>query len=158
MKSTQNDPVQADSRTYSKVAECLYRCDASGVYYALLKKSGKQIRRSRKTSDRKLAERNLAEFKEKVSRLDLTQGKNRITFGELATLCMNTWRPRLKPRSADSRENSINQLRPFFGAMPVCGITRLQCERGAEQRSPQVAVSRTRNARTVAPQPAGWNS
>jgi integrase len=141
MNSTQNPPAPPAGRTYSKVAECLYRCDASGIYYALLKKSGKQIRRSLKTSDRKLAERNLAEFKEKVSRLDLTQGKNRITFGELATLCMNTWRSRLKPRSADSRENSINQLRPFFGAMPIRGITRLQCEQWAERRSPQVAAS-----------------
>ncbi len=141
MNSTQNPPARSAGRTYSKVAECLYRCDTSGVYYALLKKSGKQIRRSLKTDDRKLAERNLAEFKEKVSRLDLSQGKNRITFGELATLCMNTWRARLKPRSAESRENSINQLRPYFGAMPVRSITRLQCEQWAEQRSPQVAAS-----------------
>ena len=141
MKSTPKAPVQPVGRTYTKVAECLYRCDASGVYYALLKKSGKQIRRSLKTSDRKLAERNLAEFKEKVSRLDLTQGKSRVTFDELATLCMNTWRARLKPRSARSRENSIKQLRPFFGAMPVRSITRLQCEQWAEQRSPEVAAS-----------------
>jgi len=141
MKSTQKPSVPRIGRTYSKVAECLYRDDSSGGYYALLKKSGKQIRRSLKTTDRKLAERHLAEFKEKVSRLDLTQGKNRITFGELATLCMNTWRARLKPRSAESRENSINQLRPFFGAMPIRSITRLQCEQWAEQRSPQVAAS-----------------
>jgi len=141
MKTMQKNPVRVGKRTYSKVAECLYRDDSSGVYYALLKKSGKQIRRSLKTDDRKLAERRLAEFKDKVSRLDLSQGKNRIIFGELATLCMNTWRTRLKPRSADSRENSINQLRPFFGTMPVRSITRLQCEQWAEQRSPQVAAS-----------------
>jgi len=141
MKLTQKDPERRDERTYSKVAECLYRSDSSGMYYALLKKSGKQIRRSLKTSDRKLAERHLAEFKEKVSRLDLTQGKTRIAFDELATLCMSTWRTRLKARSALSRENSINQLRPFFGAMPVRSITRLQCEQWAEQRSPEVAAS-----------------
>ena len=44
---------------YTLVAECLYRNDASGIYYALIKRGGKQIRRSLKTSDRKLAERKL---------------------------------------------------------------------------------------------------
>ena len=141
MKLTQKDPVQPTGRTYTKVAECLYRCDSSGVYYALLKKSGKQIRRSLKTDDRKLAERNLAEFKEKVSRLDLTQGKSRVTFDELAARCMETWRARLKTTSAGSRESSIKQLRPAFGSMPVRSITRIQCEQWAEQRSPQVAAS-----------------
>ena len=69
---------------YTRVAECLYRNDASAIYYALLKKNGKQIRRALKTTDRKLTERKLIDFKEKVDRLDLGQGKNRLTFDEVA--------------------------------------------------------------------------
>ena len=44
--------------TFQKVAECLYRHQSSDIYYALVKRSGKQYRRSLQTKDRKLAERN----------------------------------------------------------------------------------------------------
>ena len=43
------------------VAENLYRLESSGGYYALVKKAGKQFRRSLKTNDRKLAERRLGD-------------------------------------------------------------------------------------------------
>ena len=147
MKSTQKDPDRQDGRTYSKVAECLYRSDASGVYYALLKKSGKQIRRSLKTDDRKLAERRLAEFREKVDRLDLGEGKTRLTFDEVATRWLDSLRSHLKASSALRREISLKQLRPTFGAVPVRSITRLQCEEWAKHRSPQIAASTFNNER-----------
>ncbi len=34
---------------FHKVGECLYRNESSGIYYALVKRSGKQYRRSLKT-------------------------------------------------------------------------------------------------------------
>jgi len=46
------------------VGENLYRLESSGGYYAPIKKGGKQFRRSLKTKDRKLAERNLKNFTE----------------------------------------------------------------------------------------------
>jgi len=147
MKMTQPKPGQKDGRTYSKVAECLYRSDSSGVYYALLKKSGKQIRRSLKTADRKLAERRLAEFREKVDRLDLGEGKTRLTFDDVAARWLDSLRSHLKPSSALRRETSLKQLRPTFGALPVRGITRLQCEEWAKRRSPEVAASTFNNER-----------
>jgi hypothetical protein len=49
-----------------KVAENLYRLESSGGYYALVKKGGKQFRRSLRTRDRKLAERRVRELKEKI--------------------------------------------------------------------------------------------
>ncbi len=55
---------------FVKVAECLYRNTSSKRYYALVKKSGKQIRRSLKTNDRKLADRRLREFREQIDRMD----------------------------------------------------------------------------------------
>jgi hypothetical protein len=48
---------------FHKVAENLFRLESSGAYYALLKKSGKQFRRSLKTQDRKLADRRLKELR-----------------------------------------------------------------------------------------------
>jgi hypothetical protein len=43
----------------------LYRLESSDGYYALLKRGGKQFRRSLKTKDRKLADRRLNELRDK---------------------------------------------------------------------------------------------
>jgi len=40
---------------FRKVAACLYRHETSGGYYALLKRGGKQFRKSLGTTDRQLA-------------------------------------------------------------------------------------------------------
>lgn len=47
--------------SFRRVAECLYRHTATGIYYGLVKRSGKQFRKSFKTIDRKLAERQLSD-------------------------------------------------------------------------------------------------
>ncbi len=60
MKQAMPAPSQA---SYTRVAECLCGNESSGIHYALLKKNGKQIRRSLKTADGKLAEHKLADFK-----------------------------------------------------------------------------------------------
>jgi hypothetical protein len=49
--------------TFHRVAENLYRLEQSGEYYGLLKRGGKQFRKSLKTKDRKLAERHLADLR-----------------------------------------------------------------------------------------------
>src|ERR1043166_6968779 len=51
------------------VGENLYRNQSSGIYYALFKRDGKQIRRSLKTCDKELARRKLADLREQVQRL-----------------------------------------------------------------------------------------
>jgi len=129
------------SPEYTRVAECLYRSDASGIYYALLKKGGKQIRRSLKTTDRKLAERRLADFREQLGRLESRRDSSRMTFDEVATRWLNTWRGHLKASSVRDREVNLRQLSTVFGASPVRGITRAHCEAWAERRSPQVSAS-----------------
>jgi integrase len=138
MKQAVPAPPQA---SYTRVAECLYRNESSGIYYALLKKNGKQIRRSLKTDDRKLAERKLADLKEKVDRLDLGQGKTRLTFDEVAKKWLDARRANLKPSAALRRETCLGQLRQTFGALAVRGITRVKCEEWAQDRSPQVSSS-----------------
>jgi hypothetical protein len=57
--------------SFKKVGECLYRYPATGAYYALVKRNGKQFRRSLKTADRQLAERKLADFRLKIGKLTL---------------------------------------------------------------------------------------
>ena len=57
---------------FNRVAECLYRHHA-GKYYALVKVSGKQIRRSLKTKDLALAKRRLTKFRGEATRLNSVQ-------------------------------------------------------------------------------------
>jgi integrase len=66
---------------FQKVGECLYRYSSNGVYYARFEGSGKEIRRSLRTTDRASAQRALAWLKQEREQIDLTQGK--ITLGEL---------------------------------------------------------------------------
>jgi hypothetical protein len=49
------------SQQLKRVGECLYR-NGNGKYYALVKVAGKQIKRSLRTGDEKLAKRRLVEF------------------------------------------------------------------------------------------------
>src|ERR1700690_4336279 len=69
--------------TFHRVAANLYRLQQSGGYYGLVKRGGKQFRKSLKTKDRKLAERRLKDHCDQVSRLKTTEDA-RLSFEELA--------------------------------------------------------------------------
>ncbi len=138
MENSQNP---AKSQDYTLVAECLYRCNASGIYYALFKRGGKQIRRSLKTCDRRLAERLLMQLKEKVGGIQPTRELARLTFGEVADKWFATWRGHLKESSRLRRELAIRQLKTTFGTLPVRNVTRGTCEDWAGERSHHVAAA-----------------
>ncbi len=65
-----------------KVAECLYRYSSNGVYYARIKTTSKEIRRSLRTTDPVLAKRNLRVLKEEQAHVDPARGRC-----SLAELC-----------------------------------------------------------------------
>jgi len=66
-----------------KVGENLYRLESSGGYYALAKKGGKQFRKSLKTKDRKLAERRVQDFKERIGLLKVSS-EAKLAFKDIA--------------------------------------------------------------------------
>ncbi|MBC2596464.1 hypothetical protein H5P28_19520 [Ruficoccus amylovorans] len=119
--------ADAGSGQFVKVAENLYRYQPSGGYYALLKGGGKQIRRSLKTRDRKLAERRLAGLREKVDRIDTNEGKTKVEFMEAAQLWLDCMRPHLTPSSFLRRQTSVKQLKRHFGGHSVRAITCTLC-------------------------------
>ncbi len=135
------------STQFLKVAECLYRNESSGGYYALVKKSGKQIRRSLKTKDRKLAERRLREFREQITGLDFSKDQASLTFETLAKRWLEDNRVGLKPSSALRKETSVHQLEKYFKGLRVRQITRLRCDDWAQKRAPHVAASTFNNER-----------
>lgn len=126
---------------FRKVAENLYRHKSSDVYYALVKRGGKQFRRSLKTTDRKLADRRLVSFKDKVSHLNSKKLDRSITFSEVAAQWLKTIKSHLKESSALRRVVSVNQLKPYFGNVPVANITVAGCEEWASKRHDKIAAS-----------------
>ena len=143
-KVTLNEPKEG---AFQKVAECLYRHKSSGTYYGLVKRLGKQYRRSLKTTDRKLAERFIGEFRQKVDRLDHTKARSDITFAECAKLWLGTIVPHLKPSSARRRENSVAQIFPYLGSVTVRNLTSTTCEGWAAKRGAGISSSTYNNER-----------
>lgn len=113
---------------YVRVAECLIRRTSNGVYFALIKRSGKQIRKSLKTQDRKLAERRLKEFRAKIDRIDPTSESRQILFEELGEQYLQVHNASLKPSSADRNQRCFKQLKAFFTGSRVIDLRRTDCQ------------------------------
>jgi integrase len=73
---------------FQKVGECLYRYSSNGVYYARIRVEGKEIKRSLETTDRAIANRELARFKNEQRQIDRSQGK--LTLAELCDRYLKT--------------------------------------------------------------------
>jgi len=113
----------------------------------LVKRSGKQYRRSLKTKDRKLAERKLADFRQKVGQLSLTASASQITFSDLAARWLESLKPTLKQSSYARRKTSIAQIKPYLGSLSLRQISARSCEEWAAKRSPDVSASTYNNER-----------
>jgi integrase len=141
MKATKAQAHQGLNR----VGENLFRSDASGIYYAIFRRDGKQIRRSLKTGDRKLAERKLNELRGKVERLTTDSARslpfaewNPENQGELVGGLAKRWLEfaslNLKASSLDRRFRTVKVLAPYFKGKTVASITMLDVERWAARR------------------------
>lgn len=135
--------------SFKWVAECLYRHPNTGKYYALVKKNGKQIRRSLKTTNRQLADRRLADFRSKIGRLTNPTKDRGTTFMELAKDWFEMAKTRLKPSSARGLEVCIRQLNKHFGIMPVRNITMADCREWEKKRGVGISASSFNHDRTA---------
>jgi integrase len=143
--SVPKPPEATNETTFQKVAECLYRHASSLIYYALVKRAGKQYRRSLRTIDRKLAERRLAEFRQKVGRLEQRKSLGKVNFEEAAKAWFQSIKGNLKPKSAERRETSIRQLSATFGKLPVRNITTKNCDDWSARRGAGISASTYNN-------------
>jgi hypothetical protein len=86
MKMTgKNTSQPVEKPAFHKVAENLYRLESSNGYYALLKRGGKQFRRSLKTKDRKLADHRLNDLRTKIGCLKISPDA-KLNFEQAAKL------------------------------------------------------------------------
>ena len=102
--------VGAESQFLKKVGPNLYRSKA-GTYYLLVKRAGKQFRRSLKTNDLALARRRLRDFQDKAGRLSTDGDGRNIKFKDLAVRWLDTRKSELKPSSYERCETAVKGKR-----------------------------------------------
>lgn len=144
-----SDRTVGPEPTFKWVAECLYRHTRAGTYYALVKRNGRQIRKSLETNDRQLAERRLADFRLKAGRVANPTKDRGTTFMELASDLFEVKKTRLKRSSARGLSNSIRHLNKHFGTKPVRTITTADCRAWEKMRGAQVSPSSFNHGRTA---------
>jgi integrase len=134
MKMTgKNTPQPVEKPAFHKVAENLYRLESSNGYYALLKRGGKQFRRSLKTKDRKLADRRLNDLRAKIGCLKISQDA-KLNFEQTAQLWLETNQHAASSGTVKRREMYLKGLAPYFKNLPVRNITEQNCDRWVKER------------------------
>jgi integrase len=119
------------------VGECLYRSQKSKRYYAIIKRGGRQIKRSLKTTDYALAKRMLAEFQKQAA--GLSHGADgKMSFTALAMRWHTITSASLKPSSQLRQKGVAKKLAEHFGNIPARNVTKHMTEDWAEARSKQV--------------------
>src|SRR3981081_4517513 len=93
---------------FQKVGECLYRYSSNGVYYARIRVDGKEIKRSLETTDRAIANRELARFKNEQRQIDRSQGK--LTLAELCDRYLETVQHQ-KPRTIERKTCIVGRIK-----------------------------------------------
>ena len=131
-------PAPAGQPVFHKVAENLYRLESSGGYYALLKRGGKQFRRSLKTKDRKLADRHLSALRAKVGCLKMSP-EAKLNFEQAANLWLETNKHALSPGTVKRRKMYIKGLAPSFRNVPIRNLTAQDCDRWVKERGAMLA-------------------
>ena len=66
--------------SFEKVGECLYRYVPTGMYYARIKRPGKEVRRSLETTNQPTAKRKLADLHKEVDRM--VAGSSWVTLAD----------------------------------------------------------------------------
>jgi integrase len=124
-----------------KVAPCLYKYEASGVYFAHVRAGGKLHRDSLETTDRKLANRRLAAFRRKVGHIDPKLGKT--TLAAMCDLYLQTIE-HLSESTKKARRSIVARLKKtFYGAdaLPLGEIKPSQLEAWLSKRTAKLSAS-----------------
>ncbi len=135
---SKNQSTPAEQPVFHKVAENLYRLESSDGYYALLKRGGKQFRRSLKTKDRKLADRRLNELRAKIGSLKISADA-KLNFQKAAKLWLETEKHSLSSNTVTRREMYFKGLSPNFGITPIRNIMVQDCDRWVKERGAGLA-------------------
>jgi integrase len=93
---------------FQKVGECLYRYSRNGVYYARIKRGGKESKRSLRTNDRALAQRRLRDLREDEQHIDPSRGN--LTLAQLCDRWLAT-KKNAKPKTLTTKTYIAKQIK-----------------------------------------------
>jgi len=102
------EKLQGNTGVFEKFGECLYRYSSNGVYYGRIRVDGKEIKRSLETTDRLLAKRKLAQFKDEQRQIDRSQG--RLTLAELCDRYLKTIQHQ-KPKTVERKTCIVGRIK-----------------------------------------------
>jgi integrase len=114
--------AEDETSAFRKVGPCLYRY-RNGTYYARFKSGGKEIRCSLETTDRKLAERNLAKKKDDQSQIDRSQGK--LTLAELCDRYVKTVQHQ-KPKTIERKTFIVQRIKSDWPTGKLTQVGRIK--------------------------------
>ena len=95
----------------------------NGVYYARFKSGGKEIRCSLETTDRKLAERNLAKKKDDQRQIDRSQGK--LTLRELCDRWLETIQDS-KPKTLEQKRYIAARIKEHWPTGSLVQVAKIK--------------------------------
>lgn len=113
---------QSSKSAFEKVGECLYRY-SNGVYYARIRVEGKEIKRSLKTTDRALARRKLADFRDEQRQTDRSQGK--LTLEALCDRYLLTIRHQ-KPKTVERKTFIANRVKADWPTGRLAQVAKIR--------------------------------
>ncbi len=146
---TPHQPESTSAAVFHKVGQNLYRLESSGTYYALFKRSGKQIRRSLKTTDPALAKRRLSDLRGKVSRLNQTKGASKLTFGDVGKRWLDKHRVNLKDKSLSRLDTCLKGLKPYLADVLIRNVNAQHCEAWMAGRGKSISAASYKHERRV---------
>jgi integrase len=106
-----------------RVGECLYRYSSNGVYYARFKTHGKEILRSLGTTDRTIAQRNLAKRKAEQGSIDRSRGK--CTLAELADEYLRTAKHQ-KAATIERKTLIVRRIKTDWPTGPLTQVAQIK--------------------------------
>lgn len=137
MKTNQSNST--NQQDLKRVAECLYRSQNSNIYYAILKRGGKQIKRSLRTTDATLAKRRLKDLNEQAASL-AKGGDAKVTFEMISERWLNMATTSMKASSSIRLRGAVKSLSKTFGPIQVRKLTKAMLEDWASVRSKEIAA------------------
>ena len=108
------------------------------MYYAFVKRHGKQISRSLETTDKPLAKRRLADFLRDVERLAPDEDAN-LTFEQVAERWLETTRHTMKESSHERRKRCVAAVAPFLSGLSIRNVLARHCEDWLTKRGGDIA-------------------
>lgn len=99
---------QSNNGRFQKVGECLYRYSRNGMYYARIKRGGKETKCSLRTTDRALAQRKLRDFRDEQRQIDPSRGN--LTLAQLCDRWLAT-KQNAKPKTLGQKTYSVEKIK-----------------------------------------------